>query len=261
MSAFSIIIKYLIRDIARSRMLAFYTTFFLLLSEAFLRFGGSASALLSLSNVSLLIVPLVTLSFAVMHTYSQQPFHLLLLSQPLERRTLMLGMFVGLTIPLSASYAIGIALPFALRALTGVDGTALMLTLLSGISLTAVFVAIALTIAVSIDDHAKGFALAILTWLLLTVFYDGLILVLIRAFSEYPIERAVVVSVIANPIDLFRTIQMLHFDIAALMGYTGTVLHDSLLSPMGLVGAGTSTIAWITLPYVAARRRFIRKDF
>jgi len=261
MSALLVIVRYLIRDVARSRLLVFYAAFFLLLTESFLRFSGSASAVLSLSNATLLIVPLVTLSFAVMHVYNQQPFQLLLLSQPLERRTLFLGSFLGLTIPLSIAYTIGVSLPFALRAWHGADGIAMLLMLMSGICLTAIFVALALTIAVTIDDHTKGFAAAVTIWLLLSVFYDGLILVLIRLFADYPIERAVVASIVVNPIDLFRTIEMLHFDIAALMGYTGTVIHDALLSRVGIIVAVLSTLTWIALPYAFARRRFVYKDF
>ena len=53
------IMKYELRDVARSRWLFAYTAFFLLVTDALLRFSdGGGKALLSLMNVVLIIIPL-----------------------------------------------------------------------------------------------------------------------------------------------------------------------------------------------------------
>ena len=56
------VIGYQLRDVIRSRWLIAYALFFLLATDALLRFGGAdAKALLSLANVVLLVIPLVAL--------------------------------------------------------------------------------------------------------------------------------------------------------------------------------------------------------
>ncbi len=261
MGTFGTIVNYVVRDILRSRMLAGYTLFFLLVTEAFLRFTGGVSALISFSNVALTIVPLVSISFGTIHSYNQQPFHVLLLSQPISRKSLFAAVYTGVTVSLCAAFVIGVLLPFSFRGGAGVPMAALATTVVSGVVLTLVFVGIAMAISIAVEDRTKGFAMAILAWLLMAVFYDGLVLVLIRMYADYPIESAVVASVLANPIDLARTVQILHFDIAALMGYTGAMLHDFLVSGKGFAWAALSVSLWVGIPWMIARRKFQLKDF
>ena len=58
------VMQYEVRDVARSRWLVVYTLFFVLVADALLRFSDDrGKALLSLLNIVLLIIPLVTLVF------------------------------------------------------------------------------------------------------------------------------------------------------------------------------------------------------
>ena len=68
------IFRYELRDVLRSRSLLAYALFFLLVTEALVRFGGGARAALSLMNVVLLLIPLVSIVFGTMYLYASREF-------------------------------------------------------------------------------------------------------------------------------------------------------------------------------------------
>lgn len=100
--------------------------------------------------------------------------------------------------------------------------------------------------------------MAIFLWLCLAVLYDGIILLLVYFFSDYPLESAIAITTILNPIDLVRVVMMMQLDVSALMGYTGAVFQKLLQGQswilMGIIGA------WVALPYLLARRHFLKRD-
>ena len=100
------IIRYELRDVLRSRSLIAYAWFFLLVMEALLRFGDGAKAAVSLMNIVLLLIPLVSVVFGTMYLYGAREFTELLLAQPVHRAQLFAGQFLGLAIPLSAAFVI-----------------------------------------------------------------------------------------------------------------------------------------------------------
>jgi Cu-processing system permease protein len=257
------IIRYELRDVLRSRWLISYALFFLLVTDALLRFSGSgAKAALSLMNVVLLLIPLVTIVYGTMYLYNAREFTELLLAQPVRRRHLFGGQYLGLALPLAAAFVAGIAIPFAVH---GVDATlqpGTLATLLGcGVALTFIFTALAALIAACADDRVKGLGMAIGLWLGFAVLYDGLVLLLLAMFADYPLERPALALMMANPIDLARLLILLQFDVSALMGYTGAVFERFFGSAGGTVLASLALTLWAGLPMLAGARRFQRKDF
>lgn len=251
---------YELQDVMRSRWIIAYGIFFLGLSEALLRFGGgSAHAMISLVNVVLLIVPLVGIVFGTMYLYSAREFIELLLSQPVDRKQLYAGLYTGLSIPLSAAFLVGTALPFVVRGLEG--GTALASLLAGGTFLTFIFVGFAFPISIRFDERVKGLALALGIWLLLTVVYDGLVLLVIQAAVDYPLEIPALVMTLFNPVDLARIVLLLQFDVAALMGYTGAVFERFFGSFAGTAASAAALMLWTAVPFVVGMLRFQKKDF
>jgi len=256
------IVRYELRDVARSRSLIAYAMFFLLLTEALLRFGGGARAALSLMNVVLLLIPLVSIVFGTMYLYHAREFTELLLAQPVRRTQLFVGQFLGLAIPLSGAFAVGLAVPFAARfgdesAQAGTVGV----IALCGVVLTFVFTAFAAVIAARIDDRVKGIGAAIGVWLGLTVLYDGLVMIGLTVFADYPLERPALAAMLANPIDLARLLILLRLDVSALMGYTGAVFERFFGSTGGALLASLALVLWTGVPLLLGARRFQRKDF
>lgn len=257
------VLRYELRDVARSRAVIIYALFFLAASELLFRFsGGSARALLSLANVALIAVPLVSLVLGTMFLYHAREFNELLLSQPVNRRQLYAGLYLGLALPLAGGFLAGIGLPALLH---GLDQPrhALALALLggAGIFLTGIFVAIAFVVALRFEDRVRGMGVALLLWLFLAVVYDGLVLAAANAFYAWPLEKPLLAAMILNPIDLARVVLLLNFDVSALMGYTGAVFRDFFGDAVGLAVAAAALAGWLAAPLLAGLRRFGRKDF
>lgn len=64
-----------------------------------------------------------------------------------------------------------------------------MYLVVAGLLLTWVFVSLAFAASVSTRDKAKGIGIALLFWFYFGLIYDGFLLYIIYAFSDYPIER------------------------------------------------------------------------
>lgn len=257
------IVRYELQNVLRSRWVIAYALFFLVITEVLLRLGGSSPrALLSLLNVVVLLIPLVTIVFGTIYWHGAREFTELLLAQPVRRSTLFHGLFAGLVLPLSAAFVAGVTIPLALhRSITADTVGLLALILIAGVALTGVFGALAVLIAGLVDDRLKGLGWALGAWLLLAVGYDALVLAVTVAFADRPLEGALLALTFANPVDLARVFLVLRFDVAALMGYTGAVFQRQLGGTLGTLGALAGLAAWTVVPGLLALRAFKRNDY
>jgi Cu-processing system permease protein len=256
--------RYGIIAAARSRWILGYTAFFFLATEGLMRFGGdSGRTVVSLLNIVLLLIPLVSIVIGTMTVYNNRDFTELLLSQPIQRGSLFAGQFLGLALPLAAAFLLGVGLPLLARVSVGGEANiGLVLMLLgSGTALTLIFTAFALLIANVVEDRAFGLGAALLLWLMTAALYDGIMLAVIWAFRDYPLEIPVLAMSIANPIDLARILVMLKFDVAALMGYTGAVFEKFFGTVLGISLAASALVFWLCLPFWAGKIVFDKKDF
>jgi Cu-processing system permease protein len=251
------IIKYVIIDILRNKIILAYTLFLLALSLSIFNLeDSSAKGVLSLLNIVLIIVPMVSILFAAIYVYNSAEFLELLVSQPLKRKTIWLSMFTGLASSLVLSFFVGVGLPVMLYECSP-TGIAL---LLAGILLTVIFVAIAMLAAVKIRDKARGIGAVILLWLYFSLLFDGLVLFILFQFTDYPMEKAMVAITVFNPIDLSRIMVLLKMDVSAMMGYTGAVFKDFFGTAAGLITTLLVLMLWIALPAWLSVRKFNRKD-
>lgn len=251
------IIKYVIIDILRSRIVIGFTLFLLLLATSvFMLEDNSAKGILSLLNVVLIVVPLVGILFSSIYVYNSAEFIELLVSQPLRRRSIWLSLFLGLSVSMTLSLLVGIGLPVLLFE-SSATGLMLMVT---GILLVNIFIALALLITSLIRDKAKGIGVVMLLWLYFSLLFDGIVLFLIFQFSDYPIEKALIGVSALNPIDLSRILILLKMDISALMGYTGAIFKDFFGTSFGMIFSFISLLIWIAIPVWLSVRRFNRKD-
>jgi len=257
------IVRYELRDVLRSRALIVYTLFFFGLTDVLLRFGGAgARAALSLMNVVLLLIPLVAIVFGTIYLYNAREFTELLLAQPVHRRQLFAGQYLGLALSLSAAFVTGLGSALALHAGDDVDHLAtLVVVAATGILLTLIFTAFATLIVARVDDKVKGIGIAIGLWLAGTVLYDGLVMLGLMVFADYPLERPALAAMIANPIDLARVLILMRLDVSALMGYTGAVFEKFFGSAGGTALASLALVLWTGVPLLLGARRFQRKDF
>lgn len=251
------IVKYVIVDILRNKIVIAYTAFLLVMSLSVFNLEDNASkGLLSLLNVILLIVPLVSIVFSTIYMYNSSEFIELLVSQPLKRKTIWLSLFSGLTVALSLSFFIGAGIPILLYQPTG---TGIMM-LTTGILLSVIFVAIALLASVTTRDKAKGIGKVILLWLYFALLFDGLVLFLLFQFADYPLEKAMVGVSALNPVDLSRILILLQMDVSALMGYTGAIFRNFFGTQSGITIAFLVLVLWFVVPLWLSLRKFRSKD-
>lgn len=253
------IAAYGVRNLLRSRWLLGYAALLLLATDLLFRFaGGGPRASASLMNLVLIVVPLVSVVFGTLHFSNSREFIELLLAQPVGRGILYGGLYAGLVLPLIATFALAVGLPALWH---GVAGAGMAVVLVTGVLLTAAFASLAFLCGVRFDDRARGLGVALLVWFAAVVVWDGMILLVITVFRDYPLERPLLLLTLANPVDLGRILMLLTFDVAALMGYTGAVFTRFFGSPLGMVAAAIALVAWTIVPMALGLRGFTRKDF
>ncbi len=251
------IIKYVLTDIIQNRIVLVYTLFLLVTSfSVFSLEDNSSKGLLSLLNVSILIVPLVSLVFSTIYVYNSAEFLELLVSQPLPRKRIWLSLYTGLSMALMLAFLVGVGIPLFIYE----PGLTAGLMTMTGLFLTAIFVAIALLASVKTRDKAKGIGIAILLWLYFSILFDGLVLFLLFQFADYPLEKWMVGVSSLNPVDLTRVMVLLQLDISAMMGYTGAVFKDFFGTDLGRLITGLFLLAWAIIPLWLSTRLFHKKD-
>src|ERR1035437_7895834 len=203
--------------------------------------AGSAKSMISLLNIVLLVVPLISIVFATIHFYNSYEFMELLLSQPIRRSTILYSQYFGLSCSLSFAFIVGMGIPLIVMN----TGLISIYLILAGIILTFVFVSIALLGAVHSKDKARGMGISLLVWFFFTAIYDGLVLLILFSFSEYPMEKFLSGLISTNPIDLARVAILLQLDTAVLMGYTGAVFNEFFNSWEGLLFSFSLLLVWI----------------
>lgn len=251
------IIKYVLVDILRSRVALAYMVLLLIVSISMLSFDENTSkGILSLLNIVLILVPLMSLVYSTIYMYNASEFIELLLSQPIQRKKLFISLYWGITCALLIAFVIGVALPVIIAQ---PSPTSIVFALI-GILLTAIFVSFAMLATVYTRDKTKGIGAAIILWLFFTLLYDAILLLLMFQFSEYPIEKALIVFCAINPIDMARVVILMKLDIAALMGVTGALFVDFYGETNGILISIAVLLGWIFVPLMIAKRKFNKKD-
>jgi len=251
------IIKYTLLDILRNKIVLGYAFFLFAITFSVFSLEDSAQkGMLSLLNLILFIVPLVSIIFSTIYVYNSAEFIELLVSQPLKRSSIWLSIFTGLAGALSLAFFIGAGLPMLFYE---PSATGLML-LLVGLLISVIFVAVAMLAAVKTRDKAKGIGFAILLWIYFSLLFDGLVLFLLFQFAEYPLEKIMIVVSALNPIDLGRILILLKMDVSALMGYTGAVFKEFYGTEKGLIISFSVMLLWLVLPLLYSLKKFNRKD-
>lgn len=247
----------MITDIVRNKIVLAYTAFLLLLSFGiFLMENNSSKGLLSLLNIILIIVPLVSMLFPAIYVYNSGEFLELLVSQPLPRKVIWRSLFAGLAISLAMAFFIGVGVPILLFEQTDTGIT----MLITGMFLSVIFTAIASLVAVIVRDKAKGIGAAILIWLFFSVLFDAIVLFILFQYADYPLEKPMIGISTLNPITLARIVVLLKMDVSALMGYTGAVFKDFFGSVTGQLVSVAFLVLWAAVPAWLANRKFSKKD-
>ena len=257
------ILKYTFYDLIRSSWSYVYLLFYLALGFTLLFLNNDLSkAIITMMNIIIVLVPLIGTIFGIMYYYNAREFTELLIAQPIKRSSIFLGQFLGVALSLTLSLVIGLGLPFVLY---GLFKSAVIwdfvLLLYVGAFLTFIFTALSLNIAIINENRIKGFGFAILMWLFFAVLYDGIFLLSLIAFEEYPLDNFSLIATMLNPIDLSRTLILLKLDISALLGYTGAVFKSFFGTQLGFILSLLMLTLWTVIPLLNFLRKAAKKDF
>lgn len=256
------IIEFEISNSLRSKWLIVYSMFFLVLGFLLFNFEDeSGKAALSLMNIVLFVIPLVSIIFGTVYVYNSIDYIQMVLCQPIDRKTLFLGLYLGNSIPLALGFLSGTLGGVLLNGITTSGLNSVLVLCLIGVLLTFIFTALAIWIALKFNDKARGLGTSIIIWILLAIIYDGIVLFLIYFLRDYPIENLVIVLSLLNPIDLGRIFFTLDFNISALMGYTGALFQKFFGSSYGILITIATLLIWMIIPVILGLRSFIKKDF
>ncbi len=251
------IFKYVTADILRNKIVLAYTLLLMVISfSVFMLQDDASKGMLSLLNITLLIVPLTSIIFSAIYVYNSSEFIELLVSQPLKRKSIWLSLFYGLAAALSIAFFVGAGIPILIYQPT----TTGIIMIITGIVLSIIFVAIALLAAVLTRDKAKGIGITIMLWLFFALIFDGLILFILFQFEDYPLDKFMLFTSAFNPVDLCRILILLQMDVSALMGYTGAIFKEFFGSYTGSVIAAIVLLLWIIIPLWLSTRKFQKKD-
>ncbi len=219
----------------------------------------------SIVQLVLLLVPLSSLLIGVLSLSPERGAAELLFSQPVSRRSVLLGQATGLWAALTAAQAIGFgsagAVVFSHSGHEGIGGFVL---LFAGASvLTASFLGIAALLSAGVvgRKRTRALALALVIWFIATVLFDIAALGLASLLRSGTASRVLIVSVLINPVGALRTGALL-----ALQGTTafGTASLAFLRFTKGPGNAAVflscSLLLWTVIPFFFAVRRLEKAD-
>jgi len=251
------LINIILLDILKNRIVLAYTIILGILSwSSFALEDNSAKGLLTVLNVILFTVPLVSVLFATIYLYNSSEFIELLLSQPVKRSKIWLSLFFALSGSMVLSFCIGAGIPLLVYS----PDTVGFMMIATGCLISVIFVALAFLSSILTRDKAKGIGIAIMAWLYFALLFDGMVLFLLFQLSEYPIENAMVGITALSPIDLARIQILLQLDVSAMMGYTGAIFKDFFGTATGLVVSFLLLCLWAMIPFGISMRKFRRRD-
>ena len=257
------VLKYSFFDLLRSRWTYLYFLFFLVAATTLLYLSsGTSVAVISMMNLEIILIPLVSIMFGTIYYYQNADFNKLLLSLPIKRSKVFLGQYLGIVASLGFSFVLGISIPFIVY---GIFYTSywddFLYLLIVGVILTTIFLSLSFLIGVNNTNKMKGFGLSILTWFMLAVIYDGIVLFVLFLMEQYPLEKITLILTILNPIDLGRTFIMLQSDQAALLGFTGAVFRNFFGTKTGISVISFVSLLWVGIPLYYNIKKFKMKDF
>ena len=251
------IVKYILYDLIRNKSIILYSVLLFGLSLAlFLTEDESEKGILSLMQIMLFIVPLMSLIFTCIYLYNSTEFIKLLLSHPLKRSTIWISLYTGIALALGLSFLLAVGIPILIFA----QSTVGYILILSGLLLTLIFASFAMCIAIFINDKSRGIGLSIGLWLYFVLIFDTIILFLLFQFADYPIENLMIALSISNPIDVSRIFMILQLDISAMLGYTGAIFNTFFGKKVGLVITLFVMLLWVIIPLYSSLKKFLNKD-
>ena len=205
--------KYQWMVMIRSKWLVSFAVLFALLSSAVIAgsgheaTGGFTRSTAALLNLSLLLVPLVSLLAGSLFIAGEKEDGRLALIQtyPISIRSLTLGLYVGSCISLWTVIAFGYGSASIVLFMTGGTwSTFFFLSFVLTIILTSIFLSIALWIGLIASNRLQALGVSLFVWAFFVLFYEFIVLALLSVAPKQWTILLFGLSIILNPVELMR---------------------------------------------------------
>jgi len=224
-----------------------------------------ARTAVSLVQLVLLLVPLTALVIGVLSLAPERGAAELLFSQPVARRTILLGKLWGLFQALAAAQAVGFgAAGLVVYSQSGGEGVSgFLLLVAASLVTTAVFLGLAALLSAGAVGRrrTRALALALVVWFVAVVLFDLAALGLASVLPSGTASRVLILTAIVNPVGAVRTGVLLAIEGTAAFGAASLAL---LRFTRGAWGAalvlGLSLVFWLVVPTALAIRKLGRAD-
>jgi ABC-type transport system involved in multi-copper enzyme maturation permease subunit len=273
MSAITAVMKKEVRDAFSNWWLLLYGGLFTLLALGLsylgqknlgsLGFENFSRTTASLLNLCLLLAPLIALSLGAGAIAGERDRGALtyLLSQPLERRELLLGKFAGLFASIGLATTAGFGAAGIVISLSGsaMDAGTYLLFLFLVLALIAVMTGLGLVASVVSATRVQALGLAVLVWFAAVFFFDLVLIGMVSATSLG--DGGLLLALLANPVEIVRVLAIIHLEPdLEVLGPFGSYLLDEwgMARATGLLAL--ALVAWTVMPVWLAVRLFERRD-
>lgn len=251
------LIRFVIVDIIKNKTVLGYLVLLSIFSWSIFGLEDNYNkGVLTMLNIMMLIIPLVSIIFSTIYIYNSSEFIDLMVSQPLKRNRIWISLFIGSGVSHIIAFLAGAGIPLLLF----VPLKIALMMLAVGCILSVIFISIAFLSSALMRDKSKGIGLSIMLWLYFALLFDGLVLFILFQFADYPIENLMIGISMLSPVDMSRILVLLQLDAAALLGYTGAVFNNFFGAAHGMIISATVLILWAVVPFWFSLRIFNKKD-
>ncbi|HLW91807.1 MAG TPA: ABC transporter permease subunit [Roseiarcus sp.] len=228
------------------------------------RVSGLAVTIVSLSSLSIFLVPLIALllSYDAIVGEVDRGAMALLLAYPVARWQVMLGKFAGHLAILGFAILVGYGVAALALQWAGNDDqsawTAFAIMVGSSVLLGGIFLAIGYLVSTLVRDRGTAGGVAIGVWLFFVLLYDMALLGLLVADQGRTVTADVLnIMLLLNPADAYRLLNLTSSsDVSTFAGVVGLGARAGL-GPGLLLGA---LCAWMAAPLAAATALFARRQ-
>lgn len=218
---------------------------------------------LSLLNLVLYIIPLISLVIGVMSFSGDGRLNELIFAQPLNRWEIYIGKLFGLLIVIFTSTSFGFGISgFIILIRVGSEGVFryLVFVLLSNL-LAFVFIGISSLISAIAKQRGRAFGISVLVWFTFLIFYDLVIIGVTTLLKGKIAATFAMLSLLGNPVDIVRVLSLITLNQPEIFGPAGATflkfLGGSLQAYIVLI---LDLVLWFIVSVFLSIKIFSKQD-
>jgi len=244
-------------------LLTLVIAFFGMVTSGYAGFQDFIRTSASLIGLTGFVAPLFALLLGVQSFVIDPAYFELLTTQPITRRQILLGKYTGLFMTLCVTMGLGFGIAGVIIALRiGLIGAlAFAWVVLLSIALGAVFIGLAVLLAVVLHRRPVALGAAIGVWLFFELVYGLFVLGSTLYLEPTTLQPTLVVALLGNPVDLIRVLSLLATAGTHFFGPAGATLLRLSGSESAMYAVATAgVIFWLVAPPFIAAKLFARQD-